>query len=450
MIGKMIQVAGTLFLSFCNYSYIKKLFWASDKSKIHFMTDKDGRISIYHGVNVSNYSKTASDFLPWQTKDDFARLKTWGFNLVRYLVFWQAVEPSKSYYDQQYMQKTLERIQWLQDLGIDVIIDVHQDLYSSKFTGNGFPDWTVYDNSLPFHCRTPWNLNYFEPAVVASYNYFWKSGDLKVRYINMLRHLLQNFDDFQNVIGIDVMNEPFPGTILSFEKDILTSFYEQVQSMMIDNNFKTEMFFEPMIFTSAGIPSNLKFDYRRDCCYFPHYYDAFCHEGANYTKANKCIMDKAFAIKLREAQNFEVPLLIGEFGISSFVTGHTQYLKDFVSIANENFIGWTYYTYDKKSADDFGILNNDGSETDLLKSIICVYPQKIAGKNPTLTYGEQNFTLEYDTDPSITGTTDIFIPPLNIIQISVNGTIVSSVSGQIFHHTNNNSNRQYISIVWSN
>jgi endoglycosylceramidase len=444
---KLLQIAGLLLLSACNCSYIKK-FFASPKNDTLYLHDKEGRIAIYHGVNISNYSKSAP-FLPWQTKEDFAKLKSWGFNLVRYLIFWQAIEPEKGVFDEVYIQKTIDRIKCLQQLGIDVIIDIHQDVYATKFLGNGFPAWTIHDDSLNFTPRTPWNMNYFEPAVIASYNYFWKNEELKTAYITMLKYVLTAVDNIDNVIAIDVMNEPFLGTIPSFEKNVLTKFYNDIQKMMIDINFRLEMAFEPMMYTSAGIPTNLNFIPQRDCFYYPHYYDAFCHEGKPYASLNKTIMEQAIRIKRAEAQSFNSPLLFGEFGISPSVGGHIEYLQDFVKLTNENLIGWTYYTYDKKSVDDFGIVDDFGKPTDLLAPLICVYPQKIAGKNPIVTCSDCQFTLTYDLDSqNYRAATEIFIPDLKNVMIVVNGTLVSRVSNTVFSYNNNTFKRQVIHITW--
>jgi endoglycosylceramidase len=457
-IPKMLQVAGALLLNLTSPSYIKKFFSASNKDKTCYLLDKNGRIKIYHGVNVSNFSKSSSDFLPWQTKDDFARLNTWGFNLVRYLVFWEAIEPQEGSYNTAYIQSTIQRLKWLQDLGIDVIIDIHQDLYTAKFTGDGFPDWTVHDKGASFKQQSPWNLNYFESAVINSYNYFWKSTDLQDRYINMLKYLLTNVDNLDSVIGIDVMNEPFFGTIPYFEKTILTDFYDKIQEMIQDNEFKTEMFFEPEMYTSAGIPSDLRFTPNKNwvsvinnssAVYCPHYYDALIHEGASYKSLNKAIMKRSMVIKQAEAQRYDAPLLIGEFGISSSVTGHAQYLKDFVELANTNLVGWCYYTYDKKSSDDFGLLNNDGTPTDLLGAIQCVYPQRIAGKNPEIEISANNFCLDYETDTAISGPTEIFIPDINIISIAVNNVSFPVVSNQIFKYNNDCSGKIHLCISWT-
>lgn len=404
MIGEICKVAGLLLSSACSYNYFKKFFVTADKRQC-YARDANGRIIIWHGVNVSNYSK-AAPFLPWQTKEDFTRLKEWGFNFVRYLVFWQAVEPTEGNYDIVYIQKTKERLQWLNDLGIDVMLDVHQDLYTTRFTGNGFPDWTVHDGGVPFNQRTPWNLNYFEPAVINSYNWFWKDMELQTRYIKMVNFLLSNFDN--NIVGIDVMNEPFLGTTCSFEKSVLTYFYNQIHNMMIRGNYKARMFFEPMIYTSAGIPSALNFYPNLNGVYAPHYYDAFCHEGGNYDMAARWRLKRSLDIKRQEANNFLSPLLFGEFGISPSIKNYLRYIKDFVTLANN--ISWCYYTYDRTALDDFGIIDNDGKILPAGVMLQVIYPQRIAGNNPSMTDTDTEFILEYDVDKNIKGNTEIFIP----------------------------------------
>jgi len=454
MKSKLLPVAWNLLLSACNFSYIGKYFYKPKKGEYHYITDKTGRICIFHGANVSNYSKGAPDFLPWQTKDDFTKLKAWGFNLVRYIVLWEAIEPARGLgiqpqtYNTAYIQATLERLQWLKELGIDVIIDFHQDIYAKRFTGNGFPDWTVHDGGVPFVCQTPWNMNYFQPAVVNAYDYFWKDSELQSAYINMLQYVMAQFDGLENVIGFDVMNEPFLSTIHSFEKKVLTDFYEVIQIMMNANNFKSEMCFEPEMYTSAGIPSNLKFKSDRNCLYVPHFYDAFCHQGSAYKSLNKAIMTRAIAIKQREAQKFGVPLLIGEFGISASVKGYDQYLKDFVRTSNEGLFGWLYYSMDRRSQEDFGLINDDGTPSSQLMAILSVYPQRIAGKNPVVTCGEKSFTLDYETDPAVTGPTEIFFPEgLQVCIFQINGKNMPYQSG-LFSYNNTEDKNQHIFFSW--
>jgi endoglycosylceramidase len=441
-LSNITKISGLLLLNLLDPSYLKKFFYKPKEGENHYILDKKSRISVYRGVNVSNTAKTTTDSLPWQTKEDFAKLKTWGFNLVRYMVFWNAIEPIEGSYDTKYIQSTIERLKWLQELEIDVIIDLHQDLYTNKFGGDGFPSWTIH-NTDSFTQRSPWNMNYFEPAVIDSYNYFWGSTELKYKYINMLQYILTNIDSLDNVIGLDIMNEPFLGTIPRFEKTVLTEFYNDIQDMMNKNNFKTNLCFEPQMYTSAGIPSDLRFEPNRDSIYSPHFYDPFVHEGSKYTFLNKMLMKKAIDIKLREAQEFNSPLWFGEIGIESSVVGYQQYIKDFVQICNENLINFCYFSYDK---DSMGIVNANGSPTGQLEALIGVYAQKIAGKNPVISSTPHSFVLDYEADGL--ESTEIFIPSgLKGLSIKINNEEAPLPANNIFKTIGNGS--EHIVITWT-
>lgn len=452
MLLRALKMLGILLLSYCNFKFIWKLFTSPTQNKpMPYILDKKNRRVLYHGLNISNAAKDAPDLISWHTKDDFARLKDWGFNMVRYLVFWQAIEPTKGSYNAEYMQKTVERINWLKELGIDVIVDFHQDLYCKKYTGDGFPDWSAVN--LPFTERHPWNLNYTEPAIIASYNNFWKSSELKNKYITVLEYLLSYVSPLENVIGIDLMNEPFQGNIFKFEKETLTLFYDKIQAMMNGNGYKTRIFFEPTMLTSSGMPTNLAFKCRPGSVFSPHYYDIFCHEGATYTWFNRLLMKKSLEIKIREAQNFGTPIMLGEFYIPSNVKNYLESIKDIISVSNKYSIGWAYYSYDKGV-----IINNDGIETDTLKALVGIYPQRIAGKNISISscliweiFSDSIFTLKYETDPTIKGPTEIFIPKYyENIKITVNKkAIEGSFSGTVFKYKNDSNQYQCIDICWN-
>ena len=378
--------------------------------KRYYLRDKDNRIVFYHGVNISNDAKTAPDFLGWPTKADYARLQQWGFNCARYLVFWEAVEPKEGVYDEAYIDATVERIRWMEELGIDVILDFHQDLYSRKFTGNGFPEWAVHDDGLPFHPRSRWNLNYFERAVIKSYTNFWASRGLRAKYIAMIEHFVRRIDVLPNLAGVDIMNEPFPGLNLPFESTILSAFYDDVQTMWRRNNFATRMSFEPMIYNSGGLPTYLTFKPDSGCVFAPHYYDPFCHEGVGYGRFAKRWMRLWVRERVKDAQRFHTPVLYGEFGIAATTKGYREYLADFLNLLDKYHVNWTYYSYDRTSAESFGVLDDAGAEKENLRVLVRVYPQRIAGDDPAFQQGERRFDLTYAANGS-TAPTIIFVPP---------------------------------------
>ena len=416
-----------------------------------YIRDADGRIVIYHGVNVSNYSKRSADRLPWHTRDDFARLNDWGFNLVRYQVFWEAVEPQRGRYDDAYLAAAIERINWLAELGVDVLVDLHQDLYAQRFTGNGFPDWTVNDEGFVFTPRQPWNLNYAEPAVLASYENFWSSDDLRSRYVAMVERLLGKIDDLPNVVGLDVMNEPWPSPLVGFEQTTLSPFYAAIQDMYVRRGFKTRLGFEPVIYTSTGVPSRLRFKPKPGSIYCAHYYDPLCHEGRPYTDATRLTMRLGVETRVAEALDFGTPLLYDEFGVSPAVEGYREYLDDLTDVMDDYHLGWAYWSYDRSGDSSFGLLDENGGPIEgLLAPLVSVYPQRIAGRNPEWRLTAREFELSYD--PIATAApTEIFIPAaLKNVTVTINGTpapFETNRSRFLYQHRDR-TERQTIRIAW--
>ena len=412
----------SLALLFLNCTRFICCFRTPDSRENTYIRDDKNRICIYHGMNLCNYSKGAPDFLPWHTEEDYARLQEWGFNVVRFLVFWEAIEPQKGVYNEAYLDSVVSKIQMLNKYGVDVFIDVHQDLYCRKFTGNGFPLWTLDGVNLPeFHEQKPWNLNYTQPAVIKSYEHFWRSIELRDRYISMLKVLAHKVEPLPNVIGIDVMNEPFPGINLNFERDKLSPFYENILRAWKDDDLKVRIFFEPWMLTNGVIKTGLTF---KDSAgvYVPHYYDPFCHEGIEYTAQNKKLMRKTLLVKLFEAQKFFNPMLLGETGISKTVPGYLRYIRDLMELSDEFAFSWTWYSYDMTIYSGFGIVGPDRKEEENLTELVRPYPQRVAGEYPSYSFKDSIFVLEFvatqKENPTI-----VFIPKdLSVEIVSATGT----------------------------
>lgn len=80
----------------------------------------------------------------------FERIKTWGYNTVRYLLTWEAIEhegPGK--YDQKFADYTLKVLKIIGEVGgLYVILEFHQDVWSRYSGGSGAPMWTFYAAGL--------------------------------------------------------------------------------------------------------------------------------------------------------------------------------------------------------------------------------------------------------------------------------------------------------------
>lgn len=130
-------------------------------------------------------------------------LRSGGFNIVRFLLMWKAIEPlPNSNLDElllegkQYLTFVKEIIDWLYSKGLFVIIDFHQDLAHEIYGGDGFLDWAL---AIDLFHRKP-----LEPATLK--DRYWSTQ----YYINYLvRHTLESFwkNDLTN-IEMNLQNYP--------------------------------------------------------------------------------------------------------------------------------------------------------------------------------------------------------------------------------------------------
>ncbi len=181
--------------------------------------DSEGRQIILHGVNIVDKSKERN-YLSWHGQEEFIRMREWGFNCIRLGIFWDAVEPEPGRYDDEYLAGVHKRIQWAKENGIYVLLDMHQDLFSAKFGGDGAPEWAVLDDGKPhIHPGTIWSAAYFtSPAVQTSFDNFWANKPasdgigVQDHFAKAWQHVAQRYAHEPAVVGYDVFNEPFPGS----------------------------------------------------------------------------------------------------------------------------------------------------------------------------------------------------------------------------------------------
>lgn len=431
--------------------FVQKLFMIPKEGESKYFKDSHGRIQIFRGVNICNASKDSEDRFPWHTEKEYRMLKEHGFNVVRFLVFWEAIEPEEDKYDENYISKVKDHIRILNDLGISVIIDIHQDLFNKKFTGNGFPEWALPSKLSKFTPQSVWYKNYTQKAVIECYKNFWKSEKLQKKYTDMVVYLHEQIKDSPNILGIDLMNEPFPTLpfICSFERNKLSDLYQGIQLELSNRINKLPLFFEPAIYTSLGLPTYIKcfgaLSFKR---YIPHYYSPFCHNKGRYRAIDKWLMETALKAKVRESQLLGSPFIIGEFGFGYNVENREAAIKDFMKIADTHAMSWAWYTYDYESDSTQGLLEDGGKPNAVMAILSKPFPYYIAGSNPTF-YNEGNkFYLEYDSDPDIKAPTEIYIPGI-VGDVKTNTSFdLSSVSSGVLKFNTIEQDKQRIEIAW--
>ncbi len=380
-----------------------------------FFEDESGRQMILHGLNISNNAKRDPLGVGWHTEPDYARMKEWGFNTVRLLVFWSSIEPEEGVFDSAYLDRVEERVGWAAQNGLHVILDMHQDVYGKKFGGDGAPVWATRDDGHPFERVSPWWLNYIATAVRAAFNHLWNDADLQQHYFDSWKQFAARFASNPTVIGYELMNEPFFGDInlFTFEEEKLFPFYQQARDAIRSVDPDAVIFFEPMIITSTGFPSYLPPINDSRTAYAPHFYQSDVHEGLPYD-GNDTVIRNAQIRRAQEAAKHGVPWLMGEFGVAETTENFDLYLNDLLKVLDETASGWTCWSYDKGGG--FSILDSSGNEKANLLPLIRPYPQKVAGEIQAFSFNPDTriFELTYKEKAGVPGPTEIQVPASRI------------------------------------
>ncbi|MFZ2466789.1 MAG: cellulase family glycosylhydrolase [Parvibaculum sedimenti] len=240
---------------------------------------EDGRTHILRGVNLggdckvpftpNGHTNIPTDFSDHRTvsfigrpfplaeaAEHLGRLKAWGFNCVRLLTTWEAVEHAgPGNYDEAYLDYFATICRMADEHGLYVFIDFHQDVWSRMTGGDGAPGWTFETVGLDFtkfHAagaahvmqykydfarggrqedRYPtmtWSQNYRYPANALMWTFFFAGKAfcpdfmvegrnvqdfLQDHYLGAMEAVAHRVKGLPNVLGFDSLNEPGSGYV---------------------------------------------------------------------------------------------------------------------------------------------------------------------------------------------------------------------------------------------
>ena len=179
--------------------------------------DSFGRQVILSGINKVNKNQKMN-YTDNDSIASYEQLSKYGFNCIRLGIIWDGVEPEPGKYDEKYLNKLEERVNWAAQNGIYVLLDMHQDLFSVSFS-DGAPKWATLTDNQPHTTGNVWSDAYFmSSAVQKAFDNFWENKvvsdglGLQDHYANMWNHIAGRFANNKTVLGYDIMNEPFNGS----------------------------------------------------------------------------------------------------------------------------------------------------------------------------------------------------------------------------------------------
>ncbi len=179
--------------------------------------DADGRQLTLHGINVIN-KDAGTDYTCALGEEVYRKMRQWGFNVVRLGILWDGLEPEPGQYKEEMFECIDRNIAWAKEYGIYVVLDMHQDLYSVKYS-DGAPRWATLDEGKPNHTGAIWSDAYLlSPAIQTAFDNFWKNmpapdgRGVQDHYAALWKKIAERYAAEPVVIGYDLMNEPFPGS----------------------------------------------------------------------------------------------------------------------------------------------------------------------------------------------------------------------------------------------
>lgn len=184
------------------------------------------------------------------------RIAHWGFNTLRLLTTWEAIEHAgPGQYDHDYLDYFAEVARKAGEHGLSLFVDFHQDVWSRMSGGDGAPGWTFeavgldftkfdaagaahimqarYDYASPerrqdAYPQMSWGSNYRLPANGIMWTLFWAGRRitpeflidgvnvqdfLQDHYLGAMNEVARRLADMPHIIGFDTLNEPSLGWV---------------------------------------------------------------------------------------------------------------------------------------------------------------------------------------------------------------------------------------------
>jgi endoglycosylceramidase len=421
-------------------------------SKIFIHLFFENRSRIFHGVNavykIAPWHPTVAGFDSENTLSeiDSANLKKWGFNVVRLGVMWPGVEPTaRGLYNQTYLDQIETIVTNLGKSDIYVILDFHQDIWHRKYCGEGVPDY-VFDtcqkaqpaNTQPFplpavnitypldidgnptieSCLSSMFATYYMSAEVgAGFQCLYDNEDnLWDAFAGYWVAVAQRFSRTTNVLGYELINEPWAGDVFAYpknlfpgyaEKTYLQPLYEHLHKAIRAVDDSKIIFFEGLTIDywqsgfSAG-PGGVEYNDRQALAY--HIYCPLQDPSGKKEVVCDVINDALLAFRRKDAERMGVAMLMTEFGAAEDIKADIFALEETARLADRFQQSWMYWQFkyyeDLTTCTPLGESLYDAAGEvclDKLQVLSRTYPQAVAGTLHSFHFDVHTaaFTMEY-------------------------------------------------------
>jgi endoglycosylceramidase len=395
------------------------------------LVDESGRVVFLRGVNARiaglfdvtfEDGREALEPVPAFDASDARTMRDFGFDALRLPINWSGVEPTENGgFDASY----LERLRGVVDIAASedllVLVDFHQDAYSKEIGEDGAPLWAI-DPAPAELLEGP--LDDLEErrlsgAVLAAFDTFFGAGargtELRERYTRMAQHVVAGLAEHPAVIGFEIFNEPVADDTGVARLNALA--YPVLRDTAPD---KLYVFEPPAIrnftdqATLAGAPLGPM------TAYAPHIYTLALGDGQDAALHDKSQLLRSNENARAEADSWQAPLLITEWGASPHASTTHQYLQWQTELQQQMQASSFFWLWKERSQGHWGCFDFDDAEQRWLpreamrRALATIRPARIAGWPRRFGYHAERreFELEFWSLPDVSAPHWIAVAPV--------------------------------------
>ena len=387
------------------------------------IVDANGRVVSLRGINTGGRSKYAP-YSPFDYEDVgfeaaldtyLDRTEAWGFTVLRVPFSWNAAEPEAGVWDEEYLERYAALLDGAWARGIWTIVDFHQDVYAERFCGDGFPEWTLEGEADSRQDCPDWFTQYvFGDDVRAAFDALWanENGVLDA-FRAMWEEMAARHADRPGVIGFEIINEPHGGTSDSetWSVDTLSPFYGEMAALVQGIDPDALVFFDSTGIEATLTTTSLLLPEGENLVFAPHFYDP----GALFDFSLSMDVAASHQNWADQGVEWDVPVLLGEFGINGTHPERVQYLEDNYSAFDALGMHATLWEYSDAvelwNEEDLSVVDADGNErTDMLDVAVRPVLRAVDGAVTTHSWNPKrdHFRLDYVANEG--GVTEIVLP----------------------------------------
>jgi len=336
------------------------------------VVDDKGRQVLLRGVNLNvlgDYFQANAKYptvIP-ATDADWAEMAADGFNVVRLLVSWSALEPTKGAFDAAYVARIHEAVDAAKAHGLYVVLDMHQDAYG-KFVASppgttcpaqakpgigwdGAPEWATITGGADT-CAAA-GIRELAPAVMKAFENFYADTDgIQTELTKTWASLAGAFATDPVIAGYDLFNEPNWGSDPDSSGARLGAFTQKTiaairSAEQAAGGTSHIAFFEPVVIwpkKGTSPPASTITD--QNVVFAPHNYNDSIQGGT---------IAEGFAAAASSAAGYGTTFWIGEYGWFGNPAEDALKVAEYASQEDRYKVGGTWWQWKQACGDPHSV-----------------------------------------------------------------------------------------------